>query len=234
MVLISGGIFKMGDVDNIYSPIFKPKISPTLVELNSFHLCNHVVTRLEWAAVMGTPCKEEEAFLPQTHITWHDVHEFISKLNQELKWNFRLPTEAEWEYAARGGEFNNAQNYSGGETLDLVGWYSFNSHSELHPVKQKKANLLGLYDMSGNIWEWCSDLYKSEYPKEYKPQGVLDRIRSGKVLIPIKNPTGAKIGNKRVLRGGAYDCADYKSWVFYRNWENSTYKSNNIGFRLAY
>lgn len=236
MVTVKGGTFTMGDVKDIYSPILKPKINHTLVSLDTFHLCDHTVTREEWAAVYGNECSAAEAKLPQTEVSWHKAYEFIAKLNKLLDWHFRLPTEAEWEFAARGAEFQKENEiFSGGSTLDLLGWYCENSHSMIHPIKEKSSNPLGLYDMSGNIWEWCSDIYQKYYPHLSRERdSLLGRIFLGEIPMPSHNPTGGLSGDYRVLRGGAYNEKDYKCWVFYRNWEYPTYFSKNIGFRLAY
>ena len=119
-------------------------------------------------------------------ITWNDIQEFISKLNAKTGKTYRLPTEAEWEYAASGGNKSQGYKYSGDNILDNVAWYGGNSIGKTHEVGQKKANELGIYDMSGNIWEWCSDWY-GNYDASSKT-----------------NPQGASNGNRRVLRGGSW------------------------------
>lgn len=234
MLEIKGGCFTMGDNYQLYKPFFKPSINTTLVELSDYRLSDHTVTCLEWNTVMGFPQEPSNSTLPVVNVSWHDVQEFLLKLNKLSGLQFRLPTEAEWEYAARNGEFNKGdETYSGEMNLDVVGWYTRNSKSMLHKIKQKKSNLLGLYDMCGNVWEWCNDIYQEKYPESFKPQGFFSRLFQNPEHSAILNPKGALSGNERVLRGGAYNSDDYKCWVFYRNHEQSTYKSKRIGFRLA-
>lgn len=228
MLPVKGGTFMMGDLFGMYKPIFSHKIKKVLVKVNDFHICNHTVTREEWATVMGVSISSEEARLPIVGYSWHQVHEFIEKLNKITDWNFRLPTEAEWEYAARGGELTDGSIYSGKNILDTIGWYNLNSANRLHSVAQKESNQLGLYDMSGNVWEWCQDVYEAQY-KEGPRKSIFSMER-----LPIDNPQGGIVGDYRVIRGGSYRCKDTKCWVFYREKKKSVEASSDLGFRLVY
>jgi len=127
---------------------------------------------------------------------------------------FRLPTEAEWEYAARSG--GRSEKYSGGNNIDSVAWYSSNSNSKTHPVGQKKANGLGLYDMTGNVWEWCSDWYDSSYYRN----------------SPKNNPKGPNSGDNRVKRGGSWNNKPQNLRASNRNNNTPSNRNNNLGFRL--
>jgi sulfatase modifying factor 1 len=119
-------------------------------------------------------------------VSWNDIQEFLKKLNTLTGQNYRLPTEAEWEFAARGGNQTRGYLYSGSNNIGEVGWYGDNSNSKTHPVGHKKANELGLFDMSGNVWEWCQDWY-GDYPSTAQ-----------------QNPKGPESGSRRVLRGGGW------------------------------
>ena len=162
-----------------------------------YYLGETEVTQALWYAVMGQkPTSDGSAWsstyglgdnYPAYNISWNDCQEFISKLNQLTGLTFRLPTEAEWEYAARGGNRAISQTlYSGSNTIGDVAWYDGNSSSSTHAVAGKSANALGLYDMSGNVWEWCNDWYGS-----YSSGAQTD-------------PTGPSSGSFRVLRGGSW------------------------------
>ena len=229
MIKVKGGTFQMGDLLKMYHPFLNiNKIGTTLVELSDFHICDHPVTNAEWARVMGISVKNEDLNRPVVNISWHQCHEFIQKLNKLTNWNFRLPTEAEWEYAARGGELSDGAVFSGKNVLDMVGWYNMNSSNRFHSVKQKDPNQLGLYDMSGNVWEWCQDVYQKSYEKGPR-KGLFSLERH-----PVKNPIGAIVGENRVIRGGAFNCKDTLCWVFYREKFKSSNSRADIGFRIAY
>ena len=151
-----------------------------------FWLGETPVTQKQWKSVMGdNPSVFKGANLPVEEVSWNDCQEFIQKVNAALNCGARLPTEAEWEYACRAG---TSGAYGGTGELDELGWYDKNSGDKTHPVGQKKPNAWGLYDMHGNVWEWCSDWY-GDYP-------------SGSVT----DPTGPSSGSSRVLRGGSWGC----------------------------
>ena len=153
---------------------------------------------------------------PVEKVSWNDCQEFITKLNNLTGKNFRLPTEAEWEYAARGGNKSKGYKYSGSNTVGDVAWYDSNSSSRTHDVKTKQANELGIYDMSGNVYEWCQDRYGSNYYSS----------------SPETNPTGPTSGSSRVLRGGCWDFIARSCRVSDRGSGIPDFRYNYIGFRL--
>ena len=206
MVIVKGGTFSMGSDD------FGPIHSVTLSVLN---IGKTEVTQAQWKAVMGNnPSYFKGDNLPVESVSWEDVQVFIGKLNASGK-IYRLPTEAEWEYAAQGGV---GQEYAGTNTESSLGsyaWYSANSGSKTQPAGTKEPNQFGLYDMSGNVWEWCSDWYGS-----YSSS-------------PQTNPKGPSSGSGRVLRGGSYINRASLSRVSLRNDYNPGGRINLIGFRLV-
>ncbi|HDP98542.1 MAG TPA: hypothetical protein ENN22_05075, partial [bacterium] len=154
MVFVAGGTFMMGsnEYDN-EKPIHK-------VYVDDFYIGKYEVTQKQWFEIMGSnPSRFKGDNLPVERVSWNDVQEFIRKLNAKTGGNFRLPTEAEREYASRGGSRSAHFKYSGSNNVDNVAWYDNNSGRKTHPVGTKQPNELGLYDMSGNVWEWCSDWY---------------------------------------------------------------------------
>ena len=187
MVWVKGGTFAMGctseqggECDNDERPAHN-------VTLSSYYIGETEVTQALWQAVMGNnPSNWRGDNLPVDEVSWKKAQEFIEKLNQLTGRTFRLPTEAEWEYAARGGSKSRGYKYSGSNSIDAVAWYEDNSGKKTHPVKWKQANELGLYDMSGNVWEWCSDWYGS-----YSSSSQRD-------------PEGPSTSSHRVLRGGSW------------------------------
>jgi formylglycine-generating enzyme required for sulfatase activity len=165
---------------------------------------------------MGTsPSKFVGDSLPVEMVSWADVQDFITKLNAQTGLTYRLPTEAEWEYAARGGAQSKGYLYSGGNTIGNVAWYYDNSDSKTHKVGTKAPNELGIYDMSGNVWEWCSDWYGT-----YSSSAQT-------------NPTGPSSGEYRVGRGGcwSYGASDCRVSDRYINGPYRRY--NYLGFRLV-
>ena len=184
MVKVGGGTFQMGSNDSEAYSNEKPVHSVTL---SDYYIGETEVTQALWMAVMGNnPSKWKGDNLPVEQVSWDECRTFIGKLNSLTGKNFRLPTEAEWEYAARGGRKSNGYKYSGSNTLGNVAWYTDNSGSQTHSVKAKQANELGLYDMSGNVWERCQDWFGS--------------YSSGSQT----NPTGPTTGSGRVIRGGSW------------------------------
>ena len=188
MIAVEGGTFQMGatseqggDADIDEKPVHS-------VTLSDYYIGETEVTQELWQAVMGSNPSNFSGFpqRPVEMVSWNDCQEFITQLNQLTGKNFRLPTEAEWEYAARGGDRSQGYKYSGSNTIGNVAWYGDNSNSQTHNVKTKSPNELGIYDMSGNVYEWCQDWYGS--------------YSSGSQT----NPTGPSSGYGRVYRGGGW------------------------------
>ncbi len=152
---------------------------------------------------------------PVLHVSWNDAVEFCGWLSAETKKAYRLPTEAEWEFAARGGRNSRGYKYSGSNDIEEVAWHRYNSGTQTHAVKEKKGNELGLYDMSGNVWEWCSDW--------------IGAYISGSQ----RNPTGPADGNYRVRRGGDWRGYPERCQVSFRAYDHPTFCNFYIGFRLA-
>jgi formylglycine-generating enzyme required for sulfatase activity len=193
MVFVHGGSFMMGSEDEEAQENEQPVHE---VRLKDYHIGKYPVTQAQWEAVMGenpSGCKGC-ADCPVENISWKDCQTFITKLNTFTGLRFGLPTEAQWEYAARGGKRGKDQHYkyAGGDDLDKVAWYRGKSGNKTHPVGGKAANALGLHDMSGNAWEWCRDHYDAEYYKQF----------AGKVAV---NPLGPSTGTSMVVRGGSWD-----------------------------
>jgi formylglycine-generating enzyme required for sulfatase activity len=210
MVFVEGGEFMMGDKE------FEDA-TPHKVELDSFYMGKYPVTQAQWRAVMGNNPSHFKGCddCPVESVSWQDCEDFIKKLNLKTGKNFRLPTEAEWEYAARGGKESKGYEYAGSNDINEVGWHSKNSNQKTHPVAQKKANELGIYDMTGNVWEWCNDWY-GEYPLNQHS---------------TKNPQGSDSGTRRVMRGG---CWRYGAGycLAYRDCGNPVNRYPSRGFRL--
>ena len=204
----------MGDTFNDGEPWEKP-VHKACVD--RFSIGKYEVTQKEWMLLMDenpSYFKKGDNY-PVENISWKDAHTFIDKLNKKTGKKFRLPTEAEWEYAARSGGLK--ESFSGGNTADSVAWFDKNSGGSTHPVGKKAANKLGIYDMSGNVWEWCLDKWGERYYSK--------SIR--------KNPKGPLTGSEYVVRGG---CWGYEYW-FVRTanrYKNSIdYHDYQIGFRLV-
>ncbi len=213
MVSVSGGTFKMGSTDSDADPDEKPVHNVTL---SDYQIGETEVTQALWQAVMGTnPSNWLGDNLPVEKVSWNDCQEFITKLNQATGKTFRLPTEAEWEFAARGGTKSQGYKYSGSNTLGDVAWYTDNSNSQTHVVATKQPNELGLYDMSGNVREWCQDWF-GDYSSSAQ-----------------SNPTGATSGSYRVIRGGCWIGTARGCRVTYRSNSTPTLASYYLGFRLA-
>lgn len=162
MILVKGGSFNMGFTQDQILPQFDDKTGDPVhaVTVKDFYLAETPVTQKLWKSVMGNnPSKHLGDELPVENISWFDAHRFVMRLNELTGRSFRLPTEEEWEYAARGGLMSGNHRFSGSDDLDEVAWYNGNGDHVTHPVKEKKANELGLYDMTGNVKEWCNELY---------------------------------------------------------------------------
>lgn len=228
MLPVRGSTFMMGDLLKMYKPLLSYGINCVKVSLQDFYICDHTITESEWNAVMQPDQDIPDSQYPVVGKTWHDVQCFIDKLNKITGWNFRLPTEAEWEYSARDGELTKGFVFAGRNVLDAVGWYNANSGRSIHPICQKESNQLGLFDMCGNVWEWCQDIYQPSYPLGAR-KGFFSSER-----YAVVNPQGGVTGKYRVIRGGSYRSKDSECWVFYREKLKSTSSANDLGFRLAY
>jgi formylglycine-generating enzyme required for sulfatase activity len=213
MVLVQGGTFSMGSDDGEKNE--KPVHTVTV---NSFYICKYFVTQAQWQAVMGyNPSLKKCDDCPVENITWDEAQTYCKKQSELTGRGYRMPTEAEWEYAARGGKKSDAFTYSGSNNIDDVAWYGSNAGGAPHPVGQKQPNELGLYDMTGNAWEWCSDWYDENY------------YGSG----PAQNPQGASTGPLRVIRGGSWRSPPRDCRAVDRNFDLPDYHSGSIGFRLV-
>ena len=216
MVYVEGGTFTMGATSEQGSDADSDEKPAHQVTLSSFYIGKYEVTQAEWQAVMGTnPSRFKGDNLPVENVSWDDCQEFIRKLNELTGKQFRLPTEAEWEYAARGGKRSYGAKYAGGGDIDNVAWYEGNSNKTTHPVGQKRPNELGLYDMSGNVWEWCQDYFEF-----YSSTSQT-------------NPQGSATGTYRVLRGGSWNDVAWCCRLSFRCDCGSSIRSGNFGLRLA-
>ena len=217
MVYVKGGTFTMGATAEQASEEASSSEKPThSVTLTDFYICKYEVTQAQWKAIMGiNPSKWKGDNLPVECVSWNDVQAFIKKLNAKTGKKFRLPTEAEWEYAARGGNKSKGYKYSGSNKLKNVAWYDHNSDNMTHPVGQKRPNELGIYDMSGNVYEWCQDWY-GDYGSSSQT-----------------NPTGPSIGSYHVLRGGCWLGVAWCCRVSHRFYDSLDRSSSIDGFRLA-
>ena len=187
MVRVEGGTFRMGATYEQKGDAESDEMPVHSVTLSSYYIGKTEVTQALWQAVMGSnPSYFKGADLPVENVSWDDCQEFIQKLNRLTGRNFRLPTEAEWEFACRGGNNSCGYKYSGSNDIDNVAWYLDNSGEKTHPVGTKASNELGIYDMSGNVWEWCSDWY-ANYTSNSQT-----------------NPKGPQSGSRRVCRGGSW------------------------------
>ena len=216
MIMVEGGTFTMGATSEQGSDAYSDEKPAHQVTLSDYYIGETEVTQALWKAVMGTNRSEFKGDNnPVENVSWNDCNKFINKLNKLTGRIFRLPTEAEWEYAARGGNQSKGYKYSGSNTLSSVAWYTYNSSSKTHAVKTKSPNELGLYDMSGNVWEWCSDWYGS-----YQSSTQI-------------NPQGPSSGSDRVLRGCSW-CDDARYCrVSFRHYDSPGDRYDNCGLRLA-
>ncbi len=232
MIFIEGGTFRMGasDDDKMVREYEKPAHD---VSLSSFYIGKYPVTQALWKAIMKgqNPSRFQGDNRPVEKVSWDDTQDFLLKLYGKTGIKYHLPTEAQWEYAARGGKYweKYSFKYAGSDKLNEVGWYDENSHNETKPVGLKTPNLLGINDMSGNVWEWCFD--KTEYDENY--DRVIKESQKDPLTGALINPTGVIEGTYPVLRGGSYfDIALYCRPAF-RNYGTPTFSDINIGFRLA-
>ena len=220
MVYIKGGCFDMGNIFGDEEAEGGEKPVHTVC-VGDFYLAKTEVTQKQWVDIIGhNPSKFKSGDRPVERVSWNSVQDFIKKLNKATGMNYRLPTEAEWEYAARNG--GGKEKWAGTDKeseLDEYAWYYNNSaRAGTHTVAGKEPNGLGLYDMMGNVWEWCSDWYDRDYYEN----------------SPAKNPEGPSEGSTRVLRGGGWKSKpDHIRTVNRNDFVPTSKKFANIGFRLA-
>lgn len=210
-VQIPSGVFEMGTNGGRASE----EPAHTVRITKPFQIGKYEATQAQWQALMGdNPSYFKGENLPVEQVSWEDVQQFIKKLNAKKDgYTYRLPTEAEWEYACRAG---SKGDYAG--NLDEMAWYKENSGNKTHPVGQKKANAWGLYDMHGNVWEWCNDWYGGDYYMVGKPGA---------------DPTGPSTGQFRAYRGGGYDVDASLLRSARRDRALPTIPTPSLGFRLV-
>ena len=240
MVFVKGGTFNMGGTSEQGQDCYIHEKPVHQVTLSDFWIGEVEVTQDLWQTIMNSsileqrnkanfdwPIRGEGPSYPIYYVNYNEAIEFCRKLNIEFRndlpngYKFTLPTEAQWEYAARGGCKSQQYKFSGINIVGDVAWYMENSTSTTHPVKTKKSNELGLFDMSGNVWDWCNDWYNSYYSRN----------------SPSKNPQGPSDGSFRVLRGGSWN-----KWhpnginvpsIYSRNGDYPDEHSSEYGLRLV-
>ena len=216
MVFVQGGKFKMGSNLGV-----KDEQPVHEVILDDFYIGKYEITQEQWKWIMTDDTNkrffEGCGICPVERVNWYNVMEFIEKLNQKTGLSYRLPTEAEWEYAAKGGALSKGYKYSGSNSIDSVAWKDGNSGGTVHPVGRKKPNELGIHDMTGNVFEWCSDWYS---PTWYQ-------------FSEKENPRGPYEGTFRVMRGGSWFHDNTGLRVTARESGNPAFRYGYVGFRLC-
>ena len=217
VVAVKGGCFEMGDSFGDGGLDEKPVHN---VCVNDFRIGKYEVTQGQWQDVMGSnPSKfKSGGQYPVDNVSWNETQDFIQRLNRKSGLKWRLPTETEWEYAARGGGLK--QRYAGTDSEELLNeyaWFDTNSDMATHQVGTRKPNGLGLYDMSGNVWEWCSDRYDRDYFNQ----------------SPQNNPKGDPFGVNRILRGGSAVTGKGFLRASYRDYVSPSVRGNLFGLRLV-
>lgn len=224
MIRVQGGTFTMGATPEQYGDAKEDEFPPHEVSVDSFYIGKYVVSQELWTAIMGNnPSYFKGADRPVENVCWDDpshseysCQEFICKLNELTGKHFRLPTEAEWEYAARGGNRSIGHKFAGNDNVDKVAWYAYNADCQTQPnVGLMESNELGIYDMSGNVWEWCQDWYGNYCSNSQT------------------NPTGPKDGSYRVIRGGSWASYAESCRISTRGIIAPTNHGNILGFRLV-
>lgn len=226
MIYVEGSTFKMGATEEQGKATEKDEHPVRTVKMDSYYIGKHLITRRQWNLIMepdsffdDETSKTEE--YPVCRVSWNEAQEFCARLSKKTGKRYVLPTEAQWEYAARGGKKSKGYKYAGSNNLDEVAWYKGNSGDGKYPIGCKKANELGIYDMNGNLFEWCSDWYSYGY-YDYTD-------------YDIDNPQGAEDGSYRVCRGGSWrsdaeNCRVSKRDAEYPHIRDSYFC---IGFRVA-
>ena len=216
MVKVEAGSFDMGATPEMQNPDEDEKPVHRVTLTNNYYIGKYEVTQALWKTVMGNKSSRFKGDnLPVEKVSWNNCQKFISKLNKLTGKSFRLPTEAEWEFAARGGKKSRGYQYSGSNALGDVAWYEGNSGSKTHAVGTKQPNKLGIYDMTGNVYEWCQDWYGS-----YSSS-------------PQTNPIGAVSGSCRVYRGGCWVSSARNCRTSYRGRRTPDFRYGFLGLRLV-
>jgi len=227
MIYVPGGTYTMGCSSEQDNDCRDNEMPVHRVTVGGFYIGKYEVTQAQWKAIMGTTVRQQQAKAeansivsegdnyPMCYVSWNEVREFIRKLNAQSSRQYRLPTEAEWEYAARGGNRSRDYKYSGSNNADNVAWNGDNSDNKSHIVGTKSPNELGIYDMSGNIAEWCSDWYGSYFGNSQT------------------NPKGSASGTGRVGRGGSWGDDALDTRVRDRISVTPNRRGNFLGFRLV-
>lgn len=228
MVYVRGGTFTMGATkeQGVYYQL--DELPAHQVTLTDYHIGKFEVTQGLWEKVMGTTVREQRdkanrekplngmgADYPMYYVTWSEAKEFCEKLSELTGRKYALPTEAQWEYAGRGGVKGKGYKFSGGNSLDTVAWYTANSGHASHPVGKKRANELGIHDMGGNVWEWCADWY-GEYSSD-----------------PQTDPAGWEEGDSRILRGGSWYSSEGYCRLAFRLADFPHRRDGSFGFRVV-
>ena len=225
MVYVEGGQFQMGATSE-QSDAYSREYPVHSVTLDSYYISATEVTQAQWQAVMGTTIHQQASKTaysvesvgsdyPMYYVSWEEARAFCSELSALTGKTYLLPTEAQWEYAARGGKKSRSSQYSGSYSVDAVAWYEPNPARRQHPVGKLRANELGLYDMSGNVYEWCNDWYGS-----YSSNAQF-------------NPAGPSSGSNRVLRGGSWIGSAGFCRVAFRGDLSPSHRGNVLGFRVV-
>ncbi|MCL2510429.1 MAG: SUMF1/EgtB/PvdO family nonheme iron enzyme [Bacteroidales bacterium] len=217
MAFVEGGTFTMGGTVEQGNDCSNNEKPTRTVTLKDYYISKYPITQKQWKEIMGSNpsnfTKNEEN--PVENVNWDMIQIFVKKLNEKTGKKYRLPTEAEWEYACRGGKYSAHYKYGGSNSIGEVAWYKDNSENKTHKVGTKKANELGIYDMSGNVYEWVRDIYGNYI--------------SGDQI----NPTGAKSGSYHIFRGGSYRCSSNMCRVSFRYYASPDFCSGDLGFRLV-
>lgn len=215
MVYVDGGTFMMGASTDEDSDAYDRESPVHQVTLAPFYIGVYEVTQEQWEAVMGdNPSQYSGENMPVDNVTWEAAGQFCEKLSALTGKTYVLPTEAQWEFAARGGNKSEGYKYSGSDTVDDVAWYWENSFFTTHPVGEKQPNELGLYDMSGNVYEWCSDWYG-----DYSADDTID-------------PAGPESGTQKCSRGGGWASNAAGVRNSYRGYYDVDFQYNILGLRV--
>ena len=216
MIWVEGGDFLMGCTSE-QGNCGDDEKNVRRVKVDGFYIGMLEVTKSQWEKVVGTnPSNRKGPDLPVENVSWDEAMEFCRLLSNKTGKTYTLPTEAQWEYAARGGKNADGAKYAGSNMIDAVAWYTDNSGNRTHPCGTKRANALGIYDMSGNVWEWCKDWYSSIY-----------------VSYDTNNPTGPSSGSYRVYRGGSWGDSASRCRVANRYRNSPGIRNDFLGFRVV-